>query len=136
MNDARPVVAQSPVMHETASRASSSGPTEHVDLSVGGMTCPHCPPAVEKSLTAVPGVRAAHVNLANAAASIDYDPARAKVTDLLRAIRSAGYAPGTAKMRIPIRHMHCSSCVTRIELALKMTPGVLAARANLGTNAV
>jgi Cu+-exporting ATPase len=32
--------------------------------------------------------------------------------------------------------MHCSSCVTRIELALQMTPGVLSARANLGPNAV
>src|SRR3546814_8689993 len=32
--------------------------------------------------------------------------------------------------------MHCSSGVTRIELALQMTPGVLSARANLGPNAV
>jgi Cu+-exporting ATPase len=32
--------------------------------------------------------------------------------------------------------MHCSSCVIRVELALQMTPGVVAARASLGPNAV
>jgi Cu+-exporting ATPase len=32
--------------------------------------------------------------------------------------------------------MHCASCVTRIELALKMTPGVTAARASSLTNSV
>jgi Cu+-exporting ATPase len=32
--------------------------------------------------------------------------------------------------------MHCSSCVVRVELALKMTPGIVSARANLGPNAV
>ena len=53
-----------------------------------------------------------------------------------RAIRAAGYAAGTARIRIPIKHMHCASCVTRIERALQVTPGVIAADANLLTNAV
>src|SRR5262245_31259208 len=109
---------------------------EHVELSIGGMHCPHCPSSVEKALKSVPGVRGAHVNLANETASIDFDPGQSKVTDLLRAIRSVGYTAGTAKIRIPIKRMHCASCVTRIELALQMTPGIVRARASLGTNAV
>ncbi len=109
---------------------------EHVALSVGGMTCPHCPPAIEKALRSVAGVEEAHVNLANAQATINYDPARAKVSDLLRAIRSLGYTAGTARIRIPIKSMHCSSCIVRIELALRMTPGVVNARASVGTSAV
>src|SRR6516225_9260942 len=113
-----------------------AGRLEHVDLSVGGMTCPHCPAAVEKALKAVNGVAEAHVNLATARAAIDYDPTSAKVADLLQAIRSVGYTAGTAKIRIPIKRMHCASCVTRIELALQTTPGVVSARASLGTNAV
>jgi Cu+-exporting ATPase len=100
------------------------------------MTCPRCPPAVEKALKAVAGVSAAHVNLVNGLARVDYDPTRAPASDLVRAIRSAGYAAGTAKMRIPIKHMHCASCVTRIEFALQMTPGVVSARASLAPNAV
>nr|WP_238361364.1 heavy metal translocating P-type ATPase [Burkholderia thailandensis] len=99
------------------------------------MTCPHCPTAVEKALGAVAGVHRAQVNLTSRLASIDFDPARAGVIDLLQAIRSAGYSAGTAKTRIPIRHMHCSSCVTRVELALQTTPGVVSARASLGPGA-
>jgi Cu+-exporting ATPase len=111
-------------------------PIEHVELVVGGLSCPHCASTLEEAVKSVIGVQNVHVNLANSAVSIDFDPGRAKIADLLHAIRSAGYATGIAKIRIPIKSMHCSSCVTRIELALQMTPGVVTARANLGTNAV
>jgi Cu+-exporting ATPase len=106
---------------------------EHIELSIGGMTCPHCSATVEKALRAVAGVHRAQVNLTSGLASIDFDSTR--ITDLLQAIRSTGYSAGTAKARIPIRHMHCSSCVTRVELALQTTPGVVAAHASLGPGA-
>ena len=109
---------------------------EKIVLQIGGMTCPHCPPAIENALKSIPGVCNARVNLANASASVDFDPTRAKVADLLHAVRAIGYSAGTAKVRIPIKYMHCSSCVVRIELALQLTPGVLSARASLATNAV
>lgn len=108
---------------------------EHIELPVGGMTCPHCRAAVEQALNAVAGVRHAHVNLASKLASIDFEPTQAGVADFLQAIRSVGYTAGTARMRVPIRHMHCSSCVTRVELALQTTPGVVSAHASLGPNA-
>ena len=100
------------------------------------MTCPHCPPAIEKAINAIAGVTSAHVNLAEKIARVAYDPGRAKVADILRVIRSLGYTVGTATARIPIKNMHCSSCVIRIELAVRMTPGVVSARASLGPNAV
>ena len=112
------------------------GRLEHIELSIGGINCPHCPAAVEKAPIAVAGVHKAQVDLANALASVDFDPMRAKIADLLQAIRSVGYAAGTAKIRIPIKSMHCTSCVTRIDLALQMAPGVVSARASLGTSAV
>ena len=117
-----------------ADRPSRSG--AHIDLSVGGMTCRHCPPMVEKALEEIDGVKAAQVNLSSGTAAIDYDPGQASIGDLAKAIRSAGYSAGTAKTRLLIKNMHCSSCVTRIELALRMTPGVVSARATLGPNAV
>ena len=69
-------------------------------------------------------------------ARVEYDPSRTKVADILGAIRSLGYTVGTAIVRIPIANMHCSSCITRLELALQMTPGVVSAHASLGPNAV
>jgi copper ion binding protein len=108
---------------------------EHIELRIGGMTCAHCPPAIEKAAAAVPGVISASVNSSTKIARIDYDSARTKIADILRAIRSVGYTVGTATMRVPIKNMHCGSCLMRIELALQMVPGVVAARASLETNA-
>ncbi|MBL8566252.1 MAG: copper-translocating P-type ATPase [Hyphomicrobiaceae bacterium] len=117
-------------------RAGAPAKSEHITLRIGGMTCAHCPPAVEKALLAVLGVRHARVNLATGNAHVGFDPAAAKVADLVQAIRRAGYACGTAKTRLPIANMHCSSCVLRIELELKMMPGVVKAEASTLTNAV
>ena len=105
-------------------------------LRIAGMTCDHCPPAIEKALAAVPGVSAAHVNAATKIVQIEFDPGRVKIGDLIKVIRSIGYAPGTATTRLLIKNMHCSSCVIRVELALQLTPGIVWARANLGPNAV
>jgi Cu+-exporting ATPase len=112
------------------------GPVEHVDLRIGGMTCGHCQKTVEKALSCMPGVRSARVNLANETAHVEYDPTSAKISEMVKAVRAAGHCAGSAKTRFIVENMHCSSCVTRVELALKTTPGVIAATANLGPNAV
>src|SRR6516225_2001534 len=109
---------------------------EHIELRIGGMTCAYCPSAIEKAVGAVPGVTSAQVNPSTKVARIGYDPARAKIAEILNAIRSVGYTVGTATMRVPIKNMYCGSCLVRIELALQMVPGVVSARASLETNAV
>ena len=109
---------------------------QHLDLRIGGLTCSHCSPEVEKAIAAVSGVTAAHVNPSTKIARVEYDPSKTKFSAILQAVRAGGYTPGTATARIPIDGMHCSSCVIRVELALRMTPGILSARANLGPNAV
>ena len=136
MNKAKSPTTRHPDGKPRQGKTPSSKGRQHIELLIGGMTCPHCPPAVETALKAIDGVASAHVSLANRLAAVDYDPSRARVIDLVKAIRAVGYSAGTATMRIPIKHMHCSSCVIRIEVALQMTPGVLSARASLGTNAV
>ena len=109
---------------------------QHLDLRIGGLTCSHCSPEVEKAIAAVSGVTAAHVNPSTKIARVEYDPSKTKFSAILQAVRAGGYTPGTATARIPIDGMHCSSCVIRVELALRTTPGILSARANLGPNAV
>ena len=130
------IVLDKKLASSTAKSTNRPTSIEQIGLRIGGMTCPHCPPAVEKALKSVKGVVYARVNLANRLATVSYDPSTAKVADILRAVRSVGYSVGTATTRIPIRGMHCSSCVVRVELALQTTPGVVSARANLGPNAV
>jgi Cu+-exporting ATPase len=114
----------------------NGNPLSQIDLRIGGMDCPHCPSRVEEALRAIDGVSEARVNLANRSAHVVYDPSRVKILDLVKAIRTSGYSAGTALMRVRIKNMHCSSCVIRIELALRSTAGVIAARANSFSNAV
>jgi Cu+-exporting ATPase len=117
-------------------RSKSPIKSADIELRIGGMDCPHCLANVEGALRELEGVSQAHVSLADGAAHVGYDPSRVKVLDLIKAIRAVGYSAGTASMRIRIRNMHCSSCVVRIELALRTTPGVIAARASAFTNSV
>jgi Cu+-exporting ATPase len=91
---------------------------------------------VETAVKKLAGVQAVHVNLANQSAHIVYHPEQVDVGAIIREIRRAGFGAGAATTRMAIRNMHCASCVTRIELALKMTPGVVAARASSLTNTV
>ena len=123
-------------MPDQGAAGDAPGRVEHLELAIGGMTCPHCPQTLEKALEALPGVEHAHVNLANALATVDYDPARTRIADLLQRIRAAGFSAGKATIRIPVASLHCASCVTPIEGALRATPGVLAARVNPVTSAV
>ena len=119
-----------------AEATASAAKMQSVALRIGGMTCGHCPPAIETAIANIPGVSAAKVNASTKIGQIEYDSGRVKIRDLLKVIRLIGYTPGTATTRLPIENMHCSSCVIRVELALQLTPGVVSARASLRPNAV
>ncbi|MBM4466620.1 MAG: heavy metal translocating P-type ATPase [Chloroflexi bacterium] len=105
----------------------------HAEMPITGLTCPTCVVTIEKSLQAVPGVQQAMVNFANQTAFVTYDPDVANLENLTGAIKDAGYWVGSAKTRLGIVDLHCASCVTRIEEALKGTHGVLDASVNVGT---
>ena len=62
-----------------------------VTLAVGGLHCAACVARVGKALSAVPGVVQAQVNLATRRAKVIYDPRRASLKDLTRAVTEAGY---------------------------------------------
>jgi len=125
---ARPVgssVASGPGGAVTASK--------RIDIGVGGMTCERCAGSLERALRSLDGVAAARVNYAGKTAGIDYDPARLDPMALLAVVHRAGYAPGTAKVRLGIKGMSCASCVSQIERALSRTPGVVSASVSLGS---
>ena len=101
-------------------------------LPIEGMSCASCVARVERSLSAVPGVKEASVNLATEAASVRTDGSVA--LDVLRtAVRDAGYEVGEQAVTLAIEGMTCASCVARVEKALASVPGVLSAEVNLAT---
>lgn len=64
---------------------------ERVDLPVSGMTCAACARTIERTLSRTPGVERAHVNFATSTATVEYDPIKARVGDLVGAIEDLGY---------------------------------------------
>jgi P-type Cu+ transporter len=64
---------------------------ERVDLPLSGMTCAACARAIERTLAGTTGVECAHVNYATATATVEFDPGRARVGDLIDAIEDLGY---------------------------------------------
>lgn len=62
---------------------------ESVTIAINGMSCGHCVSAVEKALTAVPGVMVKAVTIGSAA--IEFDPAVASLAAAEAAIDAAGY---------------------------------------------
>jgi Cu+-exporting ATPase len=69
----------------------NAAPSARVDLPVSGMTCVACARAIEGALTGTPGVERARVNLATNTATVEYDPASARVSDFTTVIEDLGY---------------------------------------------
>ncbi|MES2550042.1 MAG: copper ion binding protein, partial [Pseudomonadota bacterium] len=101
-----------------------------VALPITGMTCASCAGRVERALKAVPGVRAAAVNLATETAEIT---GIAPPDALIGAVEKAGYHVPAVSQELSIEGMTCASCVARVERALKAVPGVTLANVNLAT---
>lgn len=65
-----------------------------VTLPVRGMTCAACSARVEKTLKSLSGVISASVNLATEKATVSYEPASIRISDMRRAVSAARYELG------------------------------------------
>jgi Cu+-exporting ATPase len=95
---------------------------ERVDLPVGGMSCAACARAIERQLSDTPGVAAAHVNFATSVATVEYDPTRARISDLVQAVEEIGYSvPETGE---PDREAEYRALLRRLVVAVLFTAPV------------
>ena len=60
-------------------------------ISLGGMHCASCAATIEKTLSRLPGVKSANVNLASEKADIIYNPEMVDVNSFIAAVKGAGY---------------------------------------------
>lgn len=125
---------------------SSSSSIDRVTLIVEGMTCSSCSTAVEKALKKVPGVKTASVALLRHSADVTFDSLLVDHDQLVRAVGSAGFLAKvevsnedyagvmSAKIRLDIEGMHCSSCSAAVEQAVNELPGIHNAAVSLSTH--
>jgi Cu+-exporting ATPase len=86
---APPPVQTASMRQEQTQQAEAT--TRSTTFAISGMTCASCVRRVERSLSRVPGVTSASVNLATEQAAVRYDPAAASPTELITAVEHAGY---------------------------------------------
>ena len=120
-------------------------------ISIGGMHCSSCSNAVESALREIPGVHRASVALMQEMGEIEYDGGLVEREDILQAVRDVGFDVGVledsgmdarfgtssdrvnAKFKLVVNGMHCTSCSTAVEKALKKLKGVVDASVSLST---
>ena len=104
-----------------------------ITLPVAGMTCAACVSHVGNALREVAGVTSAEVNLAMEQATVEFDPERATIPELIEAVDDAGYKAGVSRVTLNIGGMTCAACVSHVGNALREVDGVLFASVNLAT---
>ncbi|MDD1665519.1 MAG: heavy metal translocating P-type ATPase [Methanomicrobiales archaeon] len=115
-----------------AEEKGETGAKEKTELKISGMTCATCAVTIEKSLQGVEGVEKADVNLGLERVVVEYDPKKAKLADIRKAVADAGYEVVPERVIIRIGGMTCATCVETNEAALRALPGVIEASVNLG----
>ena len=64
---------------------------ETVDVKVEGMDCQGCVKSVTRMLSGVAGVSSVDVSLEQGTAKVTYDPSKASLAEMKRAVKRAGY---------------------------------------------
>ena len=104
----------------------------HVSIAVEGMTCASCVSRVEKAASKAVGVNSASVNLATERADLNLSSALG-LSNAISAIQESGYQVATTEQDFNIEGMTCASCVSRVEKAIRKSPGVIDVSVNLAT---
>jgi Cu+-exporting ATPase len=103
------------------------------ELKISGMHCATCAINIEESLGQLKDVSKVQVNFGTDTAHVEFDPKTVSLTELEKAVKTAGYDVINHEVTIKIGGMVCATCVQTIEAALRALPGIISANVNLGT---
>ena len=76
---------------ETTTIIKPNKANERVDLPITGMSCAACANRIQRRLNKQTGVSTAAVNFATSRATIEYDPEKTNVADLISTVKDVGY---------------------------------------------
>jgi Cu+-exporting ATPase len=107
--------------------------SKQLTLPVTGMTCANCVATVERNLKKLDGVQTAVVNLSSERATVEFDPARLGLDDLVARVERAGYGVATGEADLIIRRLADDNDARRLEAALRKQEGVLDAQVTFTT---
>ncbi len=73
--------------------ADDVSPMKTATIPIGGMTCTACAKAIERAVGKLPGIGEASVNFATEKATVRYDSAKTRLSEIKASITKAGYTP-------------------------------------------
>ncbi|WP_299621898.1 copper-translocating P-type ATPase [uncultured Tateyamaria sp.] len=103
-----------------------------ISFGISGLHCASCVGRAEAALAAIPGARAARVNLANHSGQVGGVAPDA----VMQALDAVGYPAEMRMGRFYVPTMSCASCIARIEAAVSEVPGTVSVRANLADHSI
>ena len=104
---------------------------KQVILPITGMTCANCVATIERNVKKLDGVRAVAVNLSSERATVEFDPGKIALDDIIGRVQKAGYDVARGEADLIIRRLADSNDANRLEKALLKLEGVQEAHVNL-----
>ncbi len=100
-------------------------------LPITGMTCANCVATVERNLKKLDGVKSAVVNLSSERATVEYNPEKLGLPEMIARVERAGYGVATGEADLVIKRLSDDNDARRLEKALSKLNGVLEVQVNL-----
>jgi Cu+-exporting ATPase len=107
--------------------------TKQLTLPITGMTCANCVATVERNLKKLDGVQSAVVNLSSERATVDFNPLKLQLADVIARVNRAGYGIATGEADLIIKRLSDDNDARRLEKALASLEGVLEAHVTFTT---
>jgi Cu+-exporting ATPase len=107
--------------------------TKQLTLPVTGMTCANCVATIERNLKKMDGVQSAVVNLSSERATVDFDPAKLGLGELIARVERAGYGVAAGEADLIIKRLSDDNDARRLEKVLAKLEGVTEASVSLTT---
>src|SRR5919201_2917665 len=106
---------------------------KQLTLPITGMTCANCVATVERNLKKLDGVQSAVVNLSSERATVDFEPNKLGLADMIARVNRAGYGVATGEADLIIKRLSDDNDARRLEKALLGLEGVLEAQVHYTT---
>lgn len=97
--------------------------SQHITLPITGMTCANCVATVERNLKKVDGVQVALVNLSSERATVEFDPSRANLSNLVNRVEMAGYGIATGEADLMVHRMSDDDDARKLQKTLEAIDG-------------
>ena len=107
--------------------------TKQLTLPITGMTCANCVATVERNLKKLDGIQSAVVNLSSERATVNFEPNKLQLADVIARVNRAGYGVATGEADLIIKRLSDDNDARRLEKALTSLEGVLEAQVNFTT---